>query len=90
MGIKKVIRKLVLREKASSEAFIEYLTKIGINGIESNYQYLNFKNTPEIKEEITKSKKIAKEFNLWETGGTDSHCKNIFHPKAQEILDTLI
>lgn len=70
--------------------FIEYLTKIGINGIESNYQYLNFKNTPEIKEEITKSKKIAKEFNLWETGGTDSHCKNIFHHRAEKILDELI
>lgn len=30
MGIKKAIRKLVLREKASSEAFIEYLEKRGV------------------------------------------------------------
>lgn len=30
MGIKKAIRKLVLREKASSEAFIEYLKKRGV------------------------------------------------------------
>ncbi|MBR5773389.1 MAG: acyltransferase [Clostridia bacterium] len=30
MGIKKVIRKLILREKASSEAFIEYLNKRGV------------------------------------------------------------
>ena len=70
--------------------FIKYLKNIGINGIESNYQYLNFCNTPEIKEEIKKSHTIAKEFDLWETGGTDSHCKNIFHHRAEKILDELI
>lgn len=70
--------------------FIKYLKKIGINGIESNYQYLNFKNTSEIKAEIKQSRTIAKEFNLWETGGTDSHCENIFHYRAKKIIDELI
>lgn len=80
----------LLQGNGLDKKFIEYLKKIGINGIESNYQYLNFKNTSELKEEIRRARKIAKEFDLWETGGTDSHCKNIFHPRAQDILDELV
>ena len=70
--------------------FIKYLKRIGIDGIESNYQYLNFKNTPELKNEIKRSKEIAHNFDLWETGGTDTHSRNIFHSRAGKILDKLI
>ncbi len=34
--------------------------------------------------------KIAKENNFFETGGTDTHGKNIFRPFAQTYLDKLI
>lgn len=68
--------------------FIQYLKKIGINGIESNYQYVG-KNYPNLSEKITKSKEIAHANNWFETGGTDTHAKNIFHCKAQQFLDSL-
>lgn len=70
--------------------FIKYLQKIGINGIESNYQYLGFVNTPELLEQIRESRQVAKENNWFETGGTDTHGSNIFHIRAQRILDELI
>ena len=70
--------------------FIEYLKRIGINGIESNYQYIGFKDTPELRNQIAESKSIAQKNNWFETGGTDTHGDNIFHSKAQKILDELI
>ncbi len=70
--------------------FINYLKRIGIDGIESNYQYVGFAKIPEISEQIAESRRIAKENNLFETGGTDTHGKNIFHTSAQKIFDTLI
>ena len=70
--------------------FIDYLKKIGIDGIESNYQYLTFKTDKELLNMINGIKKIAVKNGFWETGGTDSHCSNIFHHKAQNFLDELI
>ena len=70
--------------------FIEYLKRIGINGIESNYQYINFRNDTDLQTAIEEAKNVAKENGFWETGGTDSHCKNIFHYKANKFLDKLI
>lgn len=69
--------------------FIDYLKRIGIDGIESNYQYIGFCESPELREQINESKSIAKEYGLFETGGTDTHGKNIFHARAQKIIDTL-
>ncbi|MCM1003226.1 MAG: hypothetical protein NC408_02675 [Candidatus Gastranaerophilales bacterium] len=73
-----------------TQAFIDYLKRIGIDGIESNYQYVGFCESSELSEQILESKRIAKENNLFETGGTDTHGSNIFHARAQKILDTLI
>lgn len=70
--------------------FIKYLRKIGINGIESNYQYVGYKDTPEMISQKQHIQKIAKENNFFETGGTDTHGKNIFRPFAQTYLDKLI
>lgn len=70
--------------------FIKYLKKIGINGIESNYQYLGFMHSAELTEQIAESKRIAQANKFFETGGTDTHGFNIFHSRAQKILDTLI
>ncbi len=66
--------------------FIQYLKRIGINGIESNYQYIGIKSSPELSEQIQESKKIAAENDWFETGGTDTHGKNIFHQKVQKII----
>lgn len=70
--------------------FIKYLKQIGIDGIESNYQYLSFRNRSIIQQEMIEVKKIAKDNNFFETGGTDTHGSNIFHEKAQCILNELI
>lgn len=70
--------------------FIEYLKKIGINAIESNYQYLDFEKDAKILNLIVKIKKIAKENGFFETGGTDTHSGNIFHFKARNFIDKLI
>ena len=68
--------------------FIKYLKRIGINGIESNYQYIGIKSSPELSAQICESKRIAAENDWFETGGTDTHGKNIFHQKAQKIIDS--
>lgn len=70
--------------------FIKYLKRIGIDGIESNYQYIGFVDKPELRSQIEESKRIARENNFFETGGTDTHGRNIFHTRAQNILDELI
>ena len=70
--------------------FIEYLKKIGINGIESNYQYLDFEKDAEVLNLILKIKKIAKENNFFETGGTDTHASNIFCFKAKKFIEELL
>lgn len=70
--------------------FIKYLKRIGINGIESNYQYIRYKNTPEMLLQIEHVKKLAKENNFYETGGTDTHGRNIFHTSAQKYIDELL
>lgn len=70
--------------------FIEYLKTIGIDGIESNYQYIGFVDTPDLRAQIAESKEVAAQNGFFETGGTDTHGKNIFHTKAQKVLDELI
>lgn len=70
--------------------FIEYLKNIGINGIESNYQYLTFKKDKEVLEMIENTKKVAMKNDFWQTGGTDSHAKNIFCFKATGFLDDIL
>lgn len=65
------------------QKFIEYLKRLGVNGIESNYQYIGLKNPEELSSQIEKVKLIAQQNNFFETGGTDTHAKNIFHQKAQ-------
>ena len=70
--------------------FIDYLKGIGVNGIESNYQYINFRKDADIELAIKNSKSIARENGFWETGGTDSHSRNLFHHKAEKFLDELV
>ncbi len=70
--------------------FMEYLKKIGIDGIESNYQYINFIKTSELEKIIDEVKKTAIKYNLYETGGTDTHGKNIFSARATKYLDELV
>ena len=70
--------------------FIKYLVEQGVNGIESNYQYFNFKDTPELQKSISDAKDVARKYNLFETGGTDTHHKNIFHFKAGKFIDELL
>lgn len=74
----------------SEPKFIKYLKCLGINGIESNYQYLGFKNTEKLSLQIEESKLIAKQNNFFETGGTDTHGRNIFHQRAQSLIDKLL
>lgn len=70
--------------------FIKYLINIGINGIESNYQYIGIKHHNDLQAQIVQARKIATENNLYKTGGTDTHGKNIFHSSVQKIIDELI
>lgn len=73
-----------------TQEFADYLKKIGVDGVESNYQYIGFNHTPELKAQIMEVKRIAKDCKFYKTGGTDTHGGNIFHAKAQSILDALI
>ena len=54
-----------------------FLKKHGINGVEGNYQYSHWD-----KEYVDEGKKILdpliKKFDMFVTGGTDSHRKTIF------------
>jgi len=77
------------QKQTFDENFVKYLLSIGINGVESNYQYF-FKNTERVIEQQDKIHKIAEENNWYETGGTDTHGKNIFHDKADDIINVLI
>lgn len=65
--------------------FIKYLKRIGINAIESNYQYVGFKNSEEISRQIKEIQQIAKENNFFETGGNDTHSPNIFTKHYKNI-----
>lgn len=69
--------------------FIEYLESVGINGIESNYQYM-FRNMDGVLEQKERIYEIAKEHNWYETGGTDTHAGNIFHKQAEPVLDMIL
>lgn len=75
---------------ACKKEFIHYLKNIGVEGIESNYQYLGFRYSDDLVDSVNESKIRAKEFELFETGGTDSHSKNIFHEKAKKIIEKLL
>ena len=60
-----------------NDDFFSFLKAHGINGVEGNYQYF-YKD----KENIDNGKKILdqliQKYNMFVTGGTDSHRKNIF------------
>lgn len=71
------------------DKFIKYLLSIGVNGIESNYQYM-FKNMEQVLKQQEQIHKIAELNNWYETGGTDTHAMNIFHPKAESILNIVL
>jgi hypothetical protein len=72
-----------------AEALIEYLKKIGVDGIESNYQYVNIKPSKELQDSIYNIRRVALENNFYETGGTDTHSKNIFFAGCDNYLDVL-
>lgn len=72
-----------------SEKLLDYLRSIGVNGMESNYQYLNFVHTKELGSQIENVKRATKNLGWFETGGTDTHATNIFHAKAGQILNEL-
>lgn len=72
------------------DEFVKYLVAKGVNGIESNYQYFNYKDIPELRQSMKDAKSVAQKYNLFETGGTDSHHKNIFHFKAGSLLDEIL
>lgn len=76
------------QHNAFSPRLLEYLKHIGINGMESEYQYLGFTPTQQVLEQIEHVRKVTKDFNWFQTGGTDTHGKNIFHTKAEPLLDT--
>lgn len=62
-----------------NEAFMTFLKKIGIGGVEANYQYLGFKK--EYINEVKAStgiEALVKKLGMFRTGGTDSHRHNIF------------
>lgn len=69
--------------------FIEYLKRIGIDAIESRYQYVNLKPTKELQESIDNVKRVALDNNFYETGGTDTHGKNIFFAGSDKYLDVI-
>ena len=67
---------IVTPDKINDNFFI-FLKKHGINGVEGNYQYCHWD-----KEYVDEGKKILdpliKKYNMFITGGTDSHRKTIF------------
>jgi len=70
--------------------FIEYLKSKGVDGIESNYQYVTIKNTKELRDAIEECQELAIKNKFYQTGGTDTHSKNIFSIGVGNNLDTLI
>lgn len=73
-----------------TQKFADYLKQIGVDGVESNYQYVGFNYTPELKAQIEEIRLITENNEFYKTGGTDTHGGNIFHTRVQGILDTLI
>lgn len=75
-GILSWAHPLVTPDKLN-EHFFKFLKKHGINGVEGNYQYSKWD-----KEYIEAIKpaldKLIKKFQMFVTGGTDSHSKTIF------------
>lgn len=67
---------IVTPDKINDDFFM-FLKKHGINGVEGNYQYSHWD-----KEYVDEGKKILdpliKKFDMFVTGGTDSHRKTIF------------
>ena len=73
-----------------SQSFIDHIKKLGIEGIESNYQYTGVLWDSKFVQDMKQVKSIAKENNFIETGGNDTHSNNIFGDRAKNILDKLI
>ncbi len=67
----------IISRSCLTEDFFKFLKDNGVDGAEGNYQYLGFK-----KDYIAKMKpivdKLIKDFNMFVTGGTDSHHEDIF------------
>lgn len=60
-----------------NEKFFAFLKKIGVDGVEGNYQYTNY-SYPNKDILIQRVKDLARKFDMLETGGTDSHTNTIF------------
>lgn len=73
-----------------TQEFIDYIKNNGVDGMESHYQYIGINHDKDFLEDISCIKKIAKENNFIETGGTDSHVSNIFCFQAEEFLDDIL
>ncbi len=71
-----------------SPRLLDFLKRIGVNGMESEYQYLGFEPSKQTLEQIEHVKKVTKDLGWFPTGGTDTHATNIFHAKAEQMLYT--
>jgi hypothetical protein len=60
-----------------NEDFFTFLKKWGVNGVEGNYQYNRWDWEYVNKGKLLLNPLIEK-FNMFVTGGTDSHIKSIF------------
>jgi len=71
--------------------FFGFLKKNGVNGIEGNYQYCGFKYDKEFFEKLDTINTLAKKHDMFLTGGTDSHQRQIFGDDvSDELLDDIL
>ena len=74
-----------------NDDFFGFIKKNGIDGVEGNYQYCGFKYDKEFLETIEKVKKLATTHDMFLTGGTDSHSKQIFgRCVSGELLSSIL
>lgn len=72
-GILSLAHPLASRKDPINDKLFLFLKNNGIDGIEGNYQYFGFKYSKEFKQAINKIKILAQKYNMFLTGGTDSH-----------------
>lgn len=73
-----------------NEDFLKYLISKGVNGVESRYQYLDFRINDDFIKQIDEVRSLTDKYDLYETGGTDTHSENIFHKAAKFMLTDLL
>ena len=79
-----------LQGNGAKPEFIQYLINNGVDAIESHYQFHNFKKTFELQKGVFEADSMAQVYGLMRTGGTDSHCNNIFGQRAGDKLNILL